>query len=202
MSGALAGGNRYSTIVAWVKVALPLIALGLLSTLFLFSRTPDPDAALPFAEVDVEQLAREQRLSRPRFAGTLEDGREVVLTADTAAPQTTNPNMILLTTVESRVALSENSELLVQAAEGDIDLAGQIVDLDGSVTATTTEGWRFASDHLTLAMDEMRVTSPGPIVVESDGIRIEAAAMEFTGPEDAAFLSFTGGVRLLYEPGD
>ena len=198
----MAAGNRYSTTVAWVKVALPLIALGLLSTLFLFSRTPDPDAALPFAEVDVEQLVREQRLSRPRFAGTLEDGREVTLEADSAATEATNPNLILLTTVEGHVALSGTSELVIRSRTGDIDLAAQIVDLAGAVTADTTDGYHLASERLTVAMDAMRMVSPGPVTLEGQGFRLEAGAMELTGPEAAAFLSFTGGVRLLYEAGD
>ena len=56
----MAAPNTYSTVVSWAKIILPLVALGLLSTLFLFSRTPDPNRAIPFAAVDVEELAREQ----------------------------------------------------------------------------------------------------------------------------------------------
>ena len=82
----MAASNAYSRFVAWVKVILPLLALALLSTLFLFSRTPAPNRAIPFANVDVEELAREQSLGRPRFAGTLSDGREVIFTADRATP--------------------------------------------------------------------------------------------------------------------
>ena len=35
--------NSYSRFVALTKVILPIIALGILSTLFLFSRDIDPD---------------------------------------------------------------------------------------------------------------------------------------------------------------
>jgi lipopolysaccharide export system protein LptC len=198
----MAAPNRYSTLVAWVKVALPLIALALLSTLFLFSRKPDPEDALPFAEVDVEQLAREQRLSRPRFAGTLEDGREVTLVAETAAPAAANPNRILLTGVEARVALAPGDELLLTAGTGDLELAEQRVDLVGAVDAATTAGYRLLSERITIAMDAMRVASPGPVVLRGAGITLEAGAMDLSGAEGQAFLSFTGGVRLLYEPGE
>lgn len=194
--------NRYSTLVSWVKVALPLIALALLSTLFLFSRTPNPEDALPFAEVDIEQLAREQRLSRPRFAGTLEDGREVTLMADSAAPEAGDPNLIRLSVVESVVAFAPDDRLVLTAEDGEIDLAAQRVALAGDVTAATSAGWRLGSDRLTIAMDRMNLASPGPVTLSGTGLRLEAGAMDLTGPEGEAFLSFTGGVRLLYDPGE
>ena len=82
----MARGNFYSRIVEWLRIALPLIAIGILSTLFLLSEAPDPERALPYAEVDVAQLARELRLSEPRFAGVTPEGREITLRAEAAAP--------------------------------------------------------------------------------------------------------------------
>ena len=54
-----AAGIAYSRFVALAKVVLPLAALRLFATLFLIARQIDPDAAIPFAEVDVEQFARD-----------------------------------------------------------------------------------------------------------------------------------------------
>jgi len=196
----MARGNRYSTTVAWMKVALPLAALALLSTLFLFSRSPDPDAALPYADVDVAQLVREQRLSRPRFAGTMEDGRAVMLVADSAAATTENPNVILMTTIESNVTLSATDDLALTANAGEYRLADQVISLAGSVLAQTTQGYRLSTERFIMAMDTMRLTAPGPIRLTGDGLDLEAGAMEMTGPEDATFLRFTDGVRLLYQP--
>lgn len=187
-------------MVAWVKVALPLIALALLSTLFLFSHTPDPDASLPFANLDIDQLVRERRLSRPRFAGTLEDGREVTLVADTALAAAADPNTIVMSNIESRLALSEDAALLLTADLGDLDLGAQIVTLAGSVIALTTNGYRMVTDRLTVAMNTMRLASPGAVRLTGPGLTLEAGAMDMSGPDGAAFLSFTGGVRLLYQP--
>jgi lipopolysaccharide export system protein LptC len=197
----MAAPNRYSTVVTWVKVALPLLALALLSTMFLFSRTPNPDEALPFAEVDIAELVREQRLSQPRFAGTLEDGRAVTLVAATAAPEPTNPNRIHLTEVEANVTLSAEDRIVVTARDGDIDMAARNVSLDGQVSARTTSGVSLGTERLTVAMETMRLAAPGAIELGGDGVTLTAGAMELTGPEGAAFLSFTGGIRLLYDPG-
>jgi len=196
----MAGRNRYTKAVTWVKVVLSLSALALLSTMFLFSRTPDPDAALPYADVDVDQLVREQRLSRPRFAGTLEDGREVTLVADTAAAAVTDPNTIVMTAIESHVTLSPSAELALTAEQGDYSLAEQIISLAGSVVVQTTNGYRLSTDRLTVAMDTMRLAAPGAVSLTGTGLSLDAGAMEITGPEGATFLRFTDGVRLLYQP--
>jgi lipopolysaccharide export system protein LptC len=198
----MAGPNRYSTLVSWAKVVLPLMALALLSTLFLFSRTPNPDDALPFADVDVEQLVSEQRLSRPRFAGTLEDGRPVTLSADSATQQGAEPNTLLLSTVEADVALSADTSLQLSADTGEFDLPRQIIDLAGAVTILTTSGYRLASDRISVALDTLRLASPGAVTLSGSGLTLEAGAMELTGGEGQALFSFTGGVRLLYVPRD
>lgn len=198
----MAGSNRYSTLVAWAKVVLPLMALALLSTLFLFSRTPDPEDALPFADVDLAQLASEQRLSRPRFAGALEDGRAVTLTAESATQETGQPNTIHLATVEAEMTLPTGDVVTLNADQGVFDLAGQLLDLAGAVRAATLGGYRLASERISLAMTEMRLTAPGAVALSGPGLTLEAGGMELTGAQGQALFSFTGGVRLLYSPGE
>jgi len=60
--------NTYSRVVAWLRIALPLLALAILSTLFLLARTIDPAQNLPYADIDIDELTREQRIGNPQFA--------------------------------------------------------------------------------------------------------------------------------------
>jgi len=192
--------NRYSTLVAWIKVALPLIALALLSTLFLFSRTPDPDAAIPFADVDVTELAREQRLSNPRFAGTLEDGREVLLIADAAMPVQGVPDQLTADNIEARVVLSDVDFMLLDARHSLIDLGASLATLTQDVHLTSSTGYRLDSDLMTVALNRLDVYSPGPVSVTGPAVTLTAGTMRLTGPDGAQVLRFTGGVRVLYDP--
>ncbi|MEL7087874.1 MAG: hypothetical protein AAGL98_05440, partial [Planctomycetota bacterium] len=61
--------NAYSRFVAWAKIILPLVALGLLSTMFLVSRDSDPAATIRIGEQEARGLAQEDGMSAPRFAG-------------------------------------------------------------------------------------------------------------------------------------
>lgn len=196
----MARHNRYSRLVGGLRVVLPIAALALLSTLFLLSDPPDPERALPYAEVDVAQLARELRLTEPRFAGVLPDGREITLVAATAAPDFEQTGVILTDAIEGRVAVSDDAFMFLDAREGRIDVGNRVADLAGGVAAETTQGYRVMSDRMRLSLSELGMTAPEAVRIEGPGLTLEAGAMVLEGPDGAAVLSFTGGVRLLYEP--
>lgn len=198
----MAGPNRYTTLVWWAKVLLPLTALGLLSTLFLFSRTPNPQDALRFNDVDIGQLGTERRLMEPRFAGMLGDGQPVTVTAETAVQLKATPNTLQMERVETELTLKNGEMLNLTADQGAFDSLGQIVDLQGQVNALTTDGYQLVSERVLVAMTEMEMTSPGAVVLRGPGMMLEAGAMQLTGPEGQALLRFTGGVRLLYDGTD
>ncbi len=198
----MAAENRYSQIVAWMKVILPLLALALLSTLFLFSRSPDPEMAIPFAEVDVEELAEEQRLNQPRFAGTLDDGREVLFVADRAAPVAGQPRQITAEIVQARVALSDTDYVLLASGSSHVDLEAREAELENDVRVTSSAGYRMESDRMTLALDDLRLVSPGPVRVTGPALDLTADMMSLTGEEGAQVLSFNGTVRMIYDPAD
>ena len=80
--------NLHSRIVAVLKVALPLARRSILSTLFLFSRSIDPEDAIPYAQVDVEDRLREPRMTDAGYSGMTPDGAALTLTAAEAKPGT------------------------------------------------------------------------------------------------------------------
>lgn len=196
----MAAPNIYSTVITWVKIILPLLALALLSTLFLFSNAPDPERAIPFAEVDVEELAREQRLGAPRFAGTLEDGREVLFVAEAATPVPGEVNRISATAVQARLALNEADFMIMSAAEALLDLGESTADLGGEVLVTRSDGMRLATDRLVVSLRVLSLTAPGPVSVNGPGLDLTAGAMELRGESGAQVLVFNEGVQVVYEP--
>ncbi|MFW5654807.1 MAG: hypothetical protein ACOCYW_04060 [Roseicyclus sp.] len=192
--------NAYSRLVGMLKVVLPLVALGILSTLFLLSEPPDPERALPFAEVDVAQLAREQRLSEPHYAGVLGTGREITLIAEAAMPDFETTDVIVTDKVTGEIALADDETLHFDAQAGRIDVARRVADLTGDVMAEVTQGYRLFSDAVELQLAEFGMTSPGDVVIIGEGLLLTAGAMELQGPDDAAVVSFTRGVRVVYDP--
>jgi lipopolysaccharide export system protein LptC len=196
----VARDNIYSTLVVWVKVTLPLIALGLLSSIFLLSGTPDPDDALAYADVDVNQIVREQRVTEPRFAGVLGDDQEIVLTAAAVSTTGAATDRIQAQSIEGRMDLGLTEYMTLQAAHGEFDMAAQLATLTDDVVVQSSMGYRILSDTLVMALDVINMRSPTPVQATGPGFDLTADTMELTGPEGEAILRFNGSVRVLYEP--
>lgn len=190
--------NTYSVIVSWAKIILPMVALGLLSTVFLFSRQIDPEGAIPFADVDLEARLREQRLSKPNYATTTEDGSALTIVAESAAP-----------ILEGGGGTAENIVARLKRTDGiTIDMtsdSGMIqgsksLTLTGNVAIDTSDGYSLRSDKMISAMNRTDITSPGPITGTGPFGDLQAGRMHLTVPEnqDGILAVFEGGVRLIY----
>ncbi len=193
------GSNRYSQVVSYVKIVLPIIAIGILSTLFLLSRTPDPERAIPFANVDLEELAREQRLGSPRYAGTTNAGREVVVVAETAVPVDGQLDLISVDTLDARVELDDTRFVDITSLQGVINLETNIADLTTDVEVADSTGYTLDTENLLVNFREFAMSSPTDVVVEGPGFHLEAGSMDLSGAEGAQVLIFNGGVKVLYQ---
>ncbi len=196
----------HSRIVAGLRLALPLAALAVLSTLFLFSRDIDPSRALPLAAIDAEDLARDPRITAPQVATVTLDGAAITLTAAT----------LRITSGATETAAAEAVTVLFAATDGRIsrlaadhariDRIAEELTLQGNMVVETPAGYRVRSDALVVALDRSWAESLGPVTAEGPPGRLEAGrfVMRTTpGPDGAApthSLLFTDGVRLVYQP--
>lgn len=195
--------NAHSRLVAGLKIALPLAALVLLSTLFLFSGRIDPSDAIPYAEVDVEELAREPRLTAPDYAGMTEDGGSLTVTAQTARPNPAGGGASA-TDLHARLDTAGGLGTDIRAGTGRIDPTAGLLALSGGVDVATTTGYTLHTDLLEAATDRSRLAAPGPVAGSAPFGAISAGAMslEATGTAKDHVLVFNGGVKLIYRPQD
>ena len=195
--------DRHTRLVGWLKVALPLAALAILSTLFLVARRIDPEAALPYAEVDVEDLAREPRMTAPTYAGTTEDGAALTLSATEARPEAEGaPAKAAGLRLELATPDGGRTELL--AASAVMDDASRQVLLSGGVTLTTATGYRLETAEVAAKLDRTGLESRAPVVATGPAGEIRADGMVL-GKDNRTpgsyVLVFKGSVRLVYQPG-
>jgi lipopolysaccharide export system protein LptC len=195
--------DTHSRVVGWLKVTLPLMALAILSTLFLLSDRIDPEDALPYAEVDVEELAREPRMTAPTYAGMTSDGAALSLTAAEARPATAGaPARAAGLRLELATPDGGKTELLAATAVMD-EMARQLV-LSGGVTVTTSTGYRLETAEVTAKLDRSGLESRTPVTATGPAGDLRADRMvlsqDIQTPGDY-LLVFKGGVRLVYQPG-
>lgn len=190
-----------SRVIRIATLVLPVAALALLSTVFLVARTVDPSDAIPFAEVDVSERARDRQLTTPRLTGLSDDGTAFVLSADTARPDAEDPRRLTADAMRLVLNAPEGSETTVVSDRGVIDGAARRVDLAGGVQIDTSSGFTLRTERLEGSLDELDIAAPGEVTGEGPLGTLRAGAMRLTeDAEGASRLVFTDGVDLLYVP--
>ncbi|MFY0693131.1 MAG: LPS export ABC transporter periplasmic protein LptC [Paracoccaceae bacterium] len=192
--------NLYSRFVQIAKIAFPILALIFLSTLFLFSRNIDIDAAIPFADIDIESIAREQRLIAPEFSGVTTDGSAVVLNAESAAPDPENSRNFSALDVLANIATQSGATYEIHAEHAYYDGRSERLDLDGNVLLETSTGYRLETQSLVTSIAQTMIDAPGPVTGTGPGGRLEAGAMTLKAAGGTQVLVFKNRVKLIYQP--
>ena len=193
-------GDGYSRLVAWMKILLPLLALAILSTLFLVSRTIDPTQSIPYADVDVEGLARDQRIGAPAYSGVTADGAAISIEAKSARPEDSGKRMIAVDP-SARIDLPGGRSFTLSAGNGTIDQTAGLASLDGGTVIASSDGYRIETGALTARLDRTRVESAGPVAGTAPFGSLDAGSLVLKQTPDGSYvLLFEGGVKLIYRP--
>ncbi|MEM8730740.1 MAG: hypothetical protein AAGF79_12555 [Pseudomonadota bacterium] len=194
--------DRYSRRVAFLKVVLPLAALAILSTLFLLSRGPDPNATIPFSDAELAIRARDQQITAPRFASTTPRGDQVFLSASKAAPGNSDTPGAA-EDLRGELRLAQGGVITLQSQSGWVNLPKDRAEFRGQVTIVTDTGYRLVTDRLETAVRRIDATAPGPVTGSGPLGRLDAGALRVSAPDndgDATHLVFLNGVKLVYDP--
>jgi len=199
----MATADAHTRIVTFAKIALPLIALAILSTLFFVSEEINPDDAIPYANIDVKEAAREQRLTNARDATVGTDGAVIELDAAEARPDPEDPARVTATTIRGVVKTVDGRTLSLSAGGATVDTGTQTAALTEDVHAQTSDGYRMTAPELTVRMDRAEITSDGPVAAVTPFGTLDAGSMVLSrtgGTAGPYRLLFNNKVRLVYAP--
>jgi len=193
--------NSYSRFVAWAKIVLPLVALGLLSTLFLFSKPIDPSLSIPYAKVDVEQSAREQQIKTPTYSGITSDGSAIKVIAETAQPDIDNTGLMSAKILTAELVMPNGNVVDIRSKRGIIDNNTNQVTLEGNVEIDTSDGYQILTQSMTSALGKTHITTNSEVQGTGPLGFLKAGEMELTQNDNAQYLLvFKKGVKLIYTP--
>lgn len=193
----------HSRIVLWLKIILPLLALAVLSTLFLLSRGTAPAGPGPLAGADVADLAARPRLTRPEYSGMTRDGASVTVGARSVRPAGAEGKGASAEALAVTYERDDGFRMTVTALRGELSAGRGVIELSGQVEAAGPGGYRLRSEALTADLDRTRVESVVPVRVETPFGTIDAGGFSFTGRDASGrgdVLVFNNGVRLIYDP--
>jgi lipopolysaccharide export system protein LptC len=193
----LGDDNLYSKFVGFLKITLPLAALALMSTVFLFARAPTQDSAVRYAEI--EEIAREPRLSGAQVSGVADDGSVIQLTAETARPL---GDVLLVETMFASIDVVNGIHIDIRANRGEINNATRIARLTGLARIETSNGYEMETAGITANLTTGQITSDGALEIQAPFGSLTAGQMIIETPEGMGgqVMLFQNGVRLVYTP--
>lgn len=196
-------GPEYSRIVGFAKVVLPIAAIAVLSSLFLFSKSYDPSQNVLLGNSTLEDYAANERITAPRFAGMTPSGVTIQLSARQGQPRKTGGPAFDAENLNAHIEAPDGTNIDMQSAVGSVDGLAQISELAGGVVLITSHGFIAETEGLTFALNRLDIRSHGQISAEGPLGAIKAGEMHITENPDVpcdVVLVFNGGVKLIYTP--
>lgn len=204
-------GASYSRVVRWLKVGLPLLALALLSSIFLIPRQHEFDGGIVYSSADLLRLGEGMSVARPRIEGSTVEGEPFVVEAESATPDGPDPERVDLREVRAEFTQAEGREIRVSAAAGALQPKAQLLSLSGDVRLETSDGYVVETARVETNLGEGEAQAPGPVVVRGPQGEIEAGSFRaqrveaedgapLGGLEPGEYLWFEDGVRVRWTP--
>ena len=193
-------GDSYSAFVVWLKTLLPIVALGMLSTIFLFSGRVDVTQSLPYAKLNIAEIVREQRITKPYFSGVSNNGTEITVSAAYASSDTQNSNILNITDL-SIILISEHEKAVrITAGLGVLDAAKQKAMASKDVYLTAMPDFWLKTNNLTVDLKQGIATADTLFQSITALGTIDAGNMVVKTITSDQQIIFTNGVRLIYYP--
>lgn len=193
--------DSYSRLVSYLKVILPLAALALLSTLFLLSRSIDPNGTVPFAQQEMEARLRGQQITGPSFSGTTDKGDEITVSARIAHPAGAG-GMADAEELRAHMTLAKGGEIDLESDSGSVDTATDRASFAGNVRILTSTGYTVLTDRLDAGIGALSAETPGTVRATGPVGEFTAGQMQIgaKNPDGPVHMLFTNGVKLVYDP--
>lgn len=191
-------GDARSGIVRFLKVALPLAAVGLVAALFLASRS-DLGRGVSVSAIDFD-VTEGLRLSQPRFTGVTRNGQPFVITADWALPDGPDPDRVGLGPARGEIELDAERRATLTAKGGEIRPKLNTMRLEGGVAGETSDGWRLTAPRADIDMKAETLAAPGPVAVSGPSGDIAAGSMRAARHDGVFVVWFEDRVRVRINP--
>lgn len=190
----------YSRLIAWLKILLPLGALILLSTIFLYSRGPDPISTIPVLSGGGDPSKTEQ-IGSPFYAGTTENGQGLTLAARQARMLDSDGAGVVADDLRAVIDVRDGNRITIDARTGRMKEGDMLLLRDG-VTLESSSGYTVTTNGLNAEIDRVAIESTEAVDATGPGLTLSAGKLRVEESSDTndIQLLFTDGVKLVYTP--
>jgi lipopolysaccharide export system protein LptC len=193
----------YSRMVATAKIVMPLIALALMSTVFLVQTTDNFSSEISFSEADFS-FEDGLRLSEPRLSGSSRRGDVFRIEAVSAIPENASATEVTLNEASGRFELINGQIIDLTTQEALVFTSAQRIEIRVPVSFKTSDGYFGTAQNLYGDIASGRFESRGAVKAEGPLGQISADRFNLV-PVDSSkeqhVVTFEGNVRVFLNAG-
>lgn len=195
----IAESMRYSRFVGMMKLVLPLSALALVAMVVAWPYLGADNDGIPlsFASVGVG-LDETVFMTNARYIGADDKGQPYTLTADLAAQDEDDPDIIQLTRPQADILLNEGSWLALTADSGTLLRDTETLTLEGAINIFSDQGYEFRTESALIDLGAS--LAHGTVPVEAQGPFGTLNADSFRVLDRGRIIFFEGNVRMTLYP--
>lgn len=191
--------NRKRGRLLWLKITLPILALGIVGYLTYRSYYSQSDTRVSIDVVeDVVKLDAGMKVSGIAFEGMSKSDRPFSVTALSATETDGNKDLVTLEEPQAEIELSDITWIAVTAEHGLFDRKLDRVDLEGKVTVYHDNGMTFSTEQAAMDLRTNSASGSAPVTGRDD--RRELSAEGFEMLDDGATVLFKGRSHLKILP--
>jgi lipopolysaccharide export system protein LptC len=193
-------GSGYTRFVMLMKVVLPLVAAVLVALVAVWPQFREIREGFRIELSKINLPTGGQRVTNARYAGTDARGRPFTVTAESAAQEEGQPDIIKLDKPKADITLQNNVWVAATAVDGSFYRNEQILQLSGGVNIFHDAGFEMQSENATI--DLKSGVAEGKEKVEGQGPTGTLTAAGFRVMDSGARVLFSGPAKMVLRPDD
>jgi lipopolysaccharide export system protein LptC len=193
--------RRHSRIVRSLRVVLPLIAVGVVASLFVSARTlPRGVENIDLGDIGMDGTTL--TMQNPSLSGFNDNGTSYQVTAGRALQDVTNPRVVTLESIDGTMTKPDGSTVKMTAKNGVFDADTQKLELSADIEVRTSTGDHAFLESAKVDMQAGSIVTDKPVRAATKSGNIRADSMEITGRGEHLLFSGNVVVELRLDGGD
>lgn len=186
---------NYSKIVRRVRLVLPIIALGLIAIIFVWSDVQHNNI-IPAANPDlIAQTVGKNELVNPKFESTDTNNQPYTITAKRAVQSKADENLVMMDEPTAGMLLNSGEKVGIQSKRGSFRQDTQLLFLRDNVTLTHDKGYTLETQELDLNLKENTAHSETDVHANGPDGTLQSKGLEGIGTEGR--IIFGGPAKLV-----
>jgi lipopolysaccharide export system protein LptC len=196
-AAAFAAARRHTRRVRFLRGALPVACVAILSGFVLLARSPIPEG-LEFAVARTTISNGAVVMHEPQLTGYDRQHRSFRVTADTASQKLTRPDQVQLNEVVAQIQSPDRGDIVITAGGGDLDNSANRLWLYDGVVVDSADGYRILLENVDVEVKDKGLASDRPVkIIYEEG---ETTAETLRVIDEGKLVVLEGRVKTIYRP--